>query len=210
MMLPAAATEADAVLIDGPFLTGKRRLFHSLLQSWTNEPVIASTRHVNDRIRRAHAQATDGDSEDPIIIDCVSATHCDNLVGTQRTRYAAGPGNLTDIGTTVTDVLELRRGKDLAVGVTALPPLVVYTSVETTFKFVRILVNQVTGQGWPIAAVSATSMFDDPNRRALRDPFDVVIETRPMDPDGATGTEGAVFRVQCRENTTDWRRVSSA
>ena len=212
-MLPAAATEADAVLIDGPFLTGKRHLFHSLLRSWTDELVIASTRHVDCRVRRTHTQATDGSTGDPVVVDCVSAAHRDDIDETPQTRYAAGPGNLTAIGTTVTNVLESRRGEDLAVGVAALSPLVTYTSVQTAFKFTRVLVSQATGQGWPVAAVAATPMFDDPNRRALRDPFETVIETQPADSggasDGATGTERAMFRVRSRETITDWQPVSS-
>ena len=144
-MLPSVATEADAVLIDGPYLTGRRRLIHPLLRSWTAEPVIVSTRHVEDRIRRVHEQATDGGDEDPVVVDCVSAAHADDLDETPATRYAAGPGNLTDIGTTVTDVLESRRDEDLAVGVAALSPLVTYNSVESVFQFAQLLINQATG-----------------------------------------------------------------
>ena len=211
MTLPAVVTDVDAVLIDGPFLTGKRRLFHSLLRSWTDKPVVASTRHVDDRIRRIHEQATTGAAEDPIVVDCVS----DEV---PRTRYAAGPANLTDIGTTVTAVLESRQDEDLAVGVAALSPLVTYTSVQSVFKFVHVLMNQANGQGWPVAAVAASEVFDDPTHRALREPFDAVIETRLGDAvDGSAtaadtsddGTAAPEYRVRSREGVTDWTAVSS-
>jgi hypothetical protein len=200
--LPAVVTDVDAVLIDGPFLTGKRRLFHSLLRSWTDKPVVASTRHVDDRIRRIHEQATTGAADDEV----------------PRTRYAAGPANLTDIGTTVTAVLESRQDEDLAVGVAALSPLVTYTSVQSVFKFVHVLMNQANGQGWPVAAVAASEVFDDPTHRALREPFDAVIETRLGDAvDGSAtaadtsddGTAAPEYRVRSREGVTDWTAVSS-
>ncbi|TKX72480.1 hypothetical protein EXE46_15790 [Halorubrum sp. GN11_10-6_MGM] len=213
MTLPTAVTNADAVLIDGPFLSGRRRVFHTLLRSWTDEPVIASTRHVADRIRRIHEQATSGSPDDPVVVDCVSAAHIDNLDETSETRYAAGPGNLTDIGTTITSVLESRKGEDLAVGVTTLSPLVTYTSVKSVFQFVHVLVNQATGQDWPVAAVAASPVFGDPSHRALREPFDAVIETRRGDADRGPAAEAdadeALFRVRSRSEVTDWTPVSS-
>jgi len=216
-MLPAAATEADAVLIDGPPLTGRRRLLHPLLRSWTDEPMIVSTRHVEDRVRRVHEQATAEAGEDPVVIDCVSAAHADDLEESEQTRYAAGPGNLTNIGTRVTEVLESRRDEDLAVGITALSPLVTYTSVESVFQFTQVLINQAIGQGWSVAAVASSPIYEDPTHHALRNPFDAVIETRRADAvdadvevDGDDDTTaGSAFRVRSREGVTDWLPVSS-
>lgn len=214
----SSVPEDDAVLIDGPYLSGKRRLFHALLRTWTDEPVITSTRHVADRMRTIHRQAAGCPDTEPVVVDCVSGAHVDSPEETERTRYATGPGNLTSIGTTVTEVLESRREEELAVGIASLSPILMYASTETAFQFTQLLVQQTTGQGWPIAAVVESEAHDDPEHHALRQPFDVVIETRPgvdgtggAAVDGIDGTvaDGPSFRIRDREEVTDWKPVSS-
>lgn len=199
-MFPEPVHDSDKVLISGPLLSGKRTLFHRLLRTWADEPVVASTRQGAERVRHDHERATGYNGDSVVVIDCVSATHEEEPTETPRTKYAAGPGNLTDIGTTYTDVLERRSG-DLAVGISSVSPLVMYASLEEVYRFTRLLAQQAVGEGYSVAAVVESETHDDREHNTLKEPFEVLVETRICE-------DGNEFRARSREGTTEWRLIA--
>lgn len=200
-MFPSEVRDASEVLISGPLLSGKRMLFHRLLREWADDPVVAATRQSAGRVRSDHDRLTEESGEELVVIDCVSAVH-DDVVETSRTKYAAGPGNLTSIGTTFTEVLDARcdREDPLAVGLETISPLLMYSSIDDVYRFVRLLIQQGTGEEWPVVAVVESEAHDRQIRHTLREPFDVIVETR-ID-DGARQ-----FRTRSRAGGTEWAPI---
>lgn len=198
-MFPDPVREADEVLVSGPLLSGKRTVFHRLLREWGDEPVVTSTRRGAERVRRDHERATGCDGDDLVVVDCVTATHEDDPSDTPRTKYAAGPGNLTDVGTTYTEVLA-ERDDATAVGITSISPLLMYAPLDAVYRFTRLVAQQAVGEGYPIAAVVESQTHDDQELHTISEPFDAIIETRVAGDD-------AEFRARSRAGTTEWRPI---
>lgn len=204
-MLPTAMLDAARVLIVGPHLSGKRQLFHSLLGRWATRPIVTATRRDADRVRSEHDRVRsehDGvaDADEVVVIDCVSSLHERDPVETPRTKHAAAPGNLTDIGTTFTSVLDARSEQAIAVGVTSLSPLLMYSSAEDVYRFTRLVVQQATSEDAPVVATLKSDVHDDRVEHMIREPFEVTVETR-------VGEDGNEFRARSREGVTGWRPI---
>ena len=197
-MLPTAMLDAERVLIVGPHLSGKRQLFHSLLGTWATRPVVTATRRDADRVRSEHDRVADADGI--VVIDCVSSLHERDPAETPQTKHAAGPGNLTDIGTTFTSVLDARSEQTIAVGVTSLSPLLMYSPAGDVYRFTRLVAQQATSEDAPVVATLKSDVHDEQVEHMIREPFEVMVETR-------VGEDGNEFRVRSREGVTEWQPI---
>jgi hypothetical protein len=193
--------DAETVLVMGSALSGRRRLLHQILRTWGMTPVIISILQPADRLRQVHSQLHDpadpptsetvvagattdrstGDSNCPLVVDCLSNTFGQSPTDTRRTKYAQHPSNLTSIGTKFTEVVTERSDEQLAVGIDAISPLLQYVSAREAYRFVHLIVQHAAGASWPVAATLDPTAHDTLDSERFISIFDVILETRLTD-----------------------------
>lgn len=110
----------ETVLITGPTLSGRRRLFHRTLGESAGRPVVVSTREPANCVRSSHRRLVDGDEATPVVVDCITNALGRSADDTATTKYAQHPSDLTSIGAKFTDALGERESDRLSVGLTNL------------------------------------------------------------------------------------------
>lgn len=187
------------LMIAGPPMSGKYDLFLGLLQHEGDNVVVISTQRGAEEIRRdIEDRWGNVDDEEIAIVDCVSKLRGGDVKDDTHTRYVQSPKNLTRIGVAFTDFYTRWEGERTRVGFHALSNLVMYTDLETVYKFLQVLNGQVYNAGWLSVMVYDPSMHDERVTHTLQDPFDGIIDTREND-------GRREFRIRGLESTpTDW------
>ena len=197
--------DLETVLISGPMFSGRQRLFHQLLDSWTGDSLIISTRQIADSVRTTHQQVCDpprGDS-DPLVIDSVTSTLNRSPEETPRTKYAQHPSNLVSIGTKFTEILKEHEQTEIGVGLTTVSPLLVYASSSDIFQFLNLILQKSISLGWPVAVIIDPTAHDATTIEQLVPLFEDVIETRR--------TETGVQEYRLRNlHTTEWTPIPTS
>jgi hypothetical protein len=190
-VLPAAALDADSVLVSGPPMSGKYDLFNRLLAAWSDAPIVVSTGRPVGTVRSDYERITDGCADDVVVIDCATYQQGDRPDDTPTTRYVSSAGDLTEIGIEFTDVVESSNGVSRAVGVYSLSELLMYWEPERIYRFTRVMESQSSGQNWPFVGVLGSTTHDEEAVNTLYEPFEAVVETR-------IEGDGRQFRVRDR------------
>lgn len=175
--------DVDTVLISGPVLSGRRQLFHQLLESWAANSLIISTRDPADSVRMMHQECSTAteDSPDPLVVDSLTGTLDHSVADTSRTKYAQHPSDLGSIGTKFTSMLDQHQDRELSVGITTLSPFLVYADASVVFKFVNIIIQKSRGVGWPVVVAIDPRPHYDRVLEQLIPLFETVVETRRTD-----------------------------
>jgi len=175
--------DVDTVLISGPVLSGRRRLFHQVLESWAANSVIISTRDLADSVRMTHQEYSTATKDDPetFIVDSLTNSLDHSVRDTSRTKYAQHPSDLGSIGTKFISILGQNENRKLSVGVTTVSPLFVYSDAADVFKFVDTLIRKSRGAGWPVVITIDPYAHDETVVEQLLPLFEAVIETRRTD-----------------------------
>ena len=192
-------TDFDTVLISGPVLSGRRQLFHQLLESWAAHSLIISTRDIAESVRMTHQEYSTGTKHDPepLIVDPLTSSLNHSVRDTSKIKYAHHPSNLSSIGTKFTNMLIENESSNLSVGVTTVSPLLVYAEGSDVFDFVNTLIQKSRGAGWPVVITIDPRAHDETIIEQLVPLFEAVIETRRTD------EGGQAFRIQ-KPNSTNW------
>lgn len=212
----------ESVLLIGPTLSGRRRLFHQMLAGVPTTPVVIATRNTATSFRKSHQRMVDDSEErviteqntdsmtsleraearprEPIIIDCVTNVFDKSPTDTHATKYAQDPRNLTSIGTKFTEVISDQADEICMVGIETISPLLVYVDASQVFQFVHLIQQQTRGVGGSVVATIDPAVHDDAVVEQLVTSFDCVIRTG-RDPD-----DGQEFCVR-RPERTEWRPV---
>ncbi|GAB7010224.1 DUF7504 family protein [Halorubrum trueperi] len=210
--------DAEAVLISGATLSGRRRLFHRILHEWAARPLVVSTLQPADRVRATHERmlregdagngddagdASDaGDPEDrdgandPLVVDCLTNALGRSATDDDATKFAQHPSNLTSIGTKFTEFVDGCDSGELAVGLSSISPLLMYASSTDVYRFVHLLVQQSAGAESPVVATIDSAAHDELDVERFVPLFDRTIEARRV------GDEQE-FRVS-RPDSTEW------
>jgi len=194
--VPPAERPGDdtALLVVGPPMTNKFGFLSRTLDS--GEPVVfLSTTKNAERVRDGFDET---DADDVAVVDCVTKAPRTDVESDANTRYVVSPDNLTDLGMKFVDLAESREDEDVVVGVHSLSDLLVYSSPEQVYQFVRVLLGHVREFDWALAATLDGASADEQTRHMLRELFDVVVDTRTTD-------GGREARVRYADGTrTEW------
>lgn len=200
--LPDTVMTSPTVIVSGPPMTGKYRLFHRLLAHRGNRPVVITTKKTAEEFRADH-QTILGSEQQLLIVDCITAGQNGDPTDTSETAYVDSPGNLTQIGVKVTNFLE-RSPEDTTgtvVGLHSLSQILLHAGLDQTYQFIHILAQQTAAGGWPLLAVLNKGAHDDQTKNAIFERFDCLIETR--------ATNGIPeYRVRtAMTDPGDWERI---
>lgn len=176
MDLPTA--DDGAILVVGPTLSGRRQLFHHLVEESVGRPVLVSTREPAENIRSRHDRVTHSEGQTPLVIDCITNALGRSKDETETVKYAQAPQNLTSIGVNFTDLIEQYKTERLTVGLTSLSPLLVYSSSTDVFQFLHLIVQQAIGNDWPVIASIDPRIHQPATIEQFVPLFDHVFETR--------------------------------
>lgn len=180
--LPDTVMTSPTVLVSGPPMTGKYRLFHRLLADRGDRPVVITTKKTAEEFRADHKEIV-GSEQRLLIVDCITAGQNGKSADTTDTGYVDSIGNLTQIGVKITNFLE-RTSEDTTgtvVGLHSLSQILLHAGLEQTYQFIHILAQQTAAGGWPLLAVLNEGAHDDQTKNAIFERFDCLVETRATD-----------------------------
>ncbi|WP_129115129.1 RAD55 family ATPase [Halegenticoccus tardaugens] len=180
-----ALPRGSSVLVSGPPMTGKYGLMLRLLARRSERAIVISTDDPAEAIRRDYAAAAgDGPASNLAIVDCTASRRADDADDADAVKRVSSPENLTGIGVKFTELAErflTDPSIPTGVGFHSLSPLLMYWDVARVYKFVRVLVGQISRPGWTGVGVVNSAMHDERTLHTLYDPFDAIVDTREVD-----------------------------
>jgi KaiC/GvpD/RAD55 family RecA-like ATPase len=181
------------LLVSGPPLTGKRRLVMETLAYGSQEgqgAVVVTTRDSAQRILDDYELLVDDpQSVDIGIVDCVSQHQGRSTRDTEVVKYASSPEDMTGIGIKFSEFVEEfheERGLDgIRVMVDSLSTLLMYSNVQTVFRFMHVFTSRIENADALGLHVIESTAHEAETTNTLKQLFDGVVET---DEDGIVGT----------------------
>jgi len=185
----ASVAPGTNVLIAGPPLSGKRRLALSILAHGSElgeGAVVVTTRDSADRVLSDYEQlVTSPETVDVGIVDCVTKHQGRSARDTDVVRYASSPEDMTGIGIKFSEFVEefrTERGLDeIRVMVDSLTTLLMYSDVQTVFRFMHVFTSRIENADALGVHVIESTAHDDETLNTLKQLFDGVVE---VDADG--------------------------
>lgn len=203
--LPLSPVEpGTTLLVAGPAMGGTRDLFLRMVAPMPGEEgvILVSTRSNAESIVGELDEATR--SLDRRAVGVVDATGGQATGGNDRFRTVSGPSDLTGIGMELTDIYErfVNQGaRRVRVGVDSLSTLLVYTDVQTVFRFMHVTAGRVSSADGLGVFVIDPSSHDDQTVQTLSQLFDGRVDVRE-------GDEAPEVRVRgLAGQSNDWRPV---
>jgi len=180
----ASAAPGTNVLITGPPLSGKRRLALSILAHGSEHgegAVVVTTRDSADRVLSDYEQlVTSPETVDVGIVDCVTKHQGRSARDTDVVRYASSPEDMTGIGIKFSEFVEefhTERGHDnIRVMVDSLTTLLMYSDVQTVFRFMHVFTSRIENADALGVHVIESTAHDDETLNTLKQLFDGVVE----------------------------------
>lgn len=181
-----APPEGRSVLVAGPPMTGKYELMFRLLADAADRAILITTGDSAETVSADFADAAGVPAEEVGVVDCASKQQGSAVEDTERVRYVSSPKNITEIGMKFTDLFEVFRESDdaVGVGVHSLSQLLMYLDPQDVYQFVQVLTSQTESEGWFTVAVIGSTMHDEQTLHTMYEPFDTVINTRDNEEDG--------------------------
>lgn len=139
------------ILVSGPPLSGKRRLAFEALAHGSNNgegAVIVTTRDSSDRVLADYRSLLDDpDSASTGIVDCVTQHQGRSERDTDTVKYASSPTDMTGIGIKFSEFIEEfyteRNVTHNRVAVDSLSTLLMYSDLQTVFRFMHVLTSRI-------------------------------------------------------------------
>lgn len=176
----------DATLvIAGPPMTGKYALMLSILDHYTEDTIVISTKNGASRVIDDFEDVAGGPRRGRIgVIDCVPTTDGLAVPETELVKHAGSPENLTRIGVKFTELFETfyreESGTDVGVGIHSISQLLMHSGLKNVYQFLQVLTGQVRSADWLCVAVMETNT-DEEELQTLYHHFDGIVETREND-----------------------------
>jgi len=172
------------VLVSGPPLSGKRRLALELLAHGSAQgegAIVVTTRDSASRVLADYEHlVTDPESVDIGIVDCVTKHQGRSVRDTDVVKYAASPEDMTRMGIKFSEfVEEFRRQRGLEnirVMVDSLSTLLMYSDVQTVFRFMHVFTSRIENADALGLHVIESTAHDDETMNTLKQLFDGVID----------------------------------
>lgn len=172
------------ILVAGPPLTGKRRLALEVLAQGgaTGEgSVIVTTRDSSDRVLADFRSLfADPDSVDIGVVDCVTQHQGRSATDTPTVTHASSPVDLTGIGIRFSAFVEefhSERGvQQNRVLLDSLSTLLIYSDLQTVFRFMHVFTSRIDGADALGLAVIESTAHDAKTMNTMKQLFDGVVE----------------------------------
>jgi KaiC/GvpD/RAD55 family RecA-like ATPase len=172
------------ILVSGPPLSGKRQLAMNALGHGANEgegTVIITTRDSSDRVRSDYRSLLeDPDGANVGIVDCVTNHQGRSASDTELVRYASSPLDMTGIGIKFSEFVEEfykeRNVKKNRVLVDSLSTLLMYSDLQTVFRFMHVLTSRIEDADAIGIHVIESTAHDQEALNTLNQLFDGIVE----------------------------------
>jgi KaiC/GvpD/RAD55 family RecA-like ATPase len=190
------------VLVSGPPLTGKRRLALELLAHGNENgqgAVVVTTRDSADRVLNDFEKlVSDPEAADIGIVDCVTKHQGRSAQDTDVVKYASSPEDMTGIGIKFSEFVEefrVARGLDgIRVMVDSLSTLLMYSDVQTVFRFMHVFTSRIESADALGLHVIESTAHDTETINTLKQLYDGVIDVD--DEETVTSTHPGIDTAQ--------------
>ncbi|MXR50219.1 recombinase RecA [Halovenus sp. WSH3] len=171
------------LLISGPALSGKRRLaFEALAHGGNNGDgcVIVTTRDSADRVRTDfESLLTDPEQTQLGIVDCVTKHQGRSGTDSETVKYTSSPVDMTGIGIKFSEFIEeFYTGRDIKrnrVVVDSLSTLLMYSDLQTVFRFLHVLTSRIEDADAIGIHVLESTAHDAETLNTLKQLFDGIV-----------------------------------
>ena len=172
------------ILISGPPLSGKRKLAMEALAHGANDgegAVVITTRDSSDRVLSdLRALLDDPNSANIGVVDCVTKHQGRSASDNELVRYASSPLDMTGIGIKFSEfVEEFYTGRNVQrnrVVVDSLSALLMYSDLQTVFRFMHVLTSRIEDADAIGFHVIESTAHDQESLNTLKQLFDGVVE----------------------------------
>lgn len=171
------------VLVSGPALSGKRRLAFEGVAHGANDgegAVIITTRDSSDRVLADYRSLLDGQDNHHIgIVDCVTQHQGRSPSDTEMVKHTSSPTDMTGIGIKFSEFVEefySDRGlKQNRIAMDSLSTLLMYSDVQTVFRFMHVLTSRIEDADAIGLFVIESTAHDVETMNTLKQLFDGVV-----------------------------------
>ncbi len=163
-----ARADADEVLFD-LLVAGQRR---------EEGTVVFTTASDAAAVRTALSGRDGGDGSGVGVVDCVDSDGQSD--GLDFTRHVASPGDFTNAGVAISELLEEmgHRHERTRVGVHSVSDLLGHADVKTVFRFLHVLTGRIGAADALGIATLDPDVHDDQTVTTIRQLFDGLVELR--------------------------------
>ena len=183
--LGASIDPGSNILVTGAPLTGKRELALDVLAEGTRggEGVImVTTKDSGERLLDRFGRRVDYEGKPVAVVDTVTRQHGVGDAPDENIEYTSSPVDLTGIGIKFSEFLErfykergIERNRVL---VHSLTTLLMYTDLQTVFRFLHVFTGRVQSVGGLGLYCIDSTAHDDQTMNTLKQLFDGLVETR--------------------------------
>jgi KaiC/GvpD/RAD55 family RecA-like ATPase len=172
------------ILVSGPPLSGKRQLAMNALGHGANDgegSVIITTRDSSDRVLSDFRSLLDDpDNANIGIVDCVTKHQGRSASDTELVKYASSPLDMTGIGIKFSEFVEEfyteRNVTQNRVLVDSLSTLLMYSDLQTVFRFMHVLTSRIEDADAIGIHVIESTAHDQEALNTLNQLFDGIVE----------------------------------
>lgn len=185
--LPLSAIEPGAnLLIAGPAMGGTRELFLRMVAPVPGEEGVILISTKSDAESLVEELEANAPAVDKRAVGVVDAAGSQGMTESGQLRTVSGPSDLTGIGMELTDIYETfvnQGAQRVCVGIDSISTLLMYTDVQTVFRFVHVTTGRVSSaDGLGVYAIDPDS-HDDQTVQTINQLFDARIDVRADDGD---------------------------
>jgi len=174
------------ILLTGPPLSGKRSMMMDVLAAGTDRDegaIVVTTKDGADRVLRDYEKRTPYEGKPVAIVDCVTQQQGGETRESDRIKYASSPVDMTGIGIKLSEFLQAfgdRGIKQNRVMVHSLSTLLMYSDLQTVFRFLHVFTGRVQSvDGLGLFSIDSTA-HDDQAMNTIKQLFDGIV-TVPED-----------------------------
>ena len=174
------------ILLTGPPLSGKRSTMMDVLAAGTDRDegaIVVTTKDGADRVLRDYEERTPYEGKPVAVVDCVTRQQGGETRKSDRIKYASSPVDMTGIGIKLSEFLQAfgdRGIKQNRVMVHSLSTLLMYSDLQTVFRFLHVFTGRVQSvDGLGLFSIDSTA-HDDQAMNTIKQLFDGIV-TVPED-----------------------------
>ena len=174
------------ILLTGPPLSGKRSMMMDVLAAGTDRDegaIVVTTKDGADRVLRDYEKRTPYEGKPVAVVDCVTQQQGGETRESDRIKYASSPVDMTGIGIKLSEFLQAfgdRGIKRNRVMVHSLSTLLMYSDLQTVFRFLHVFTGRVQSvDGLGLFSIDSTA-HDDQAMNTIKQLFDGIV-TVPED-----------------------------
>ena len=169
------------ILLTGPPLSGKRSMMMDVLAAGTDRDecaIVVTTKDGADRVLRDYEKRTPYEGKPVAVVDCVTQQQGGETRESDRIKYASSPVDMTGIGIKLSEFLQAfgdRGIKQNRVMVHSLSTLLMYSDLQTVFRFLHVFTGRIQSVDGLGLYVIDSSAHDDQTMNTLKQLFDGVV-----------------------------------